>query len=86
MPNRFAGMALMLFIVSREDPALYRLLKEEFADEPDVQVILDRRARERQPDASASGDDARAAERRCRPEIDERLHSLGWAIVHPGRD
>jgi hypothetical protein len=79
-------MALMLFIVSRDDPALYRLLQQEFADEPDVQVILDRRSRDRDGDAPASSEPPRAPDRRARPEIDERLYSLGWAIVHPGRD
>jgi hypothetical protein len=79
-------MALMLFIVSRDDPALYRLLREEFADEPDVQVILDRRARDRDVESAPLAEPRLPAERRSRPEIDERLYSLGWAIVHPRPD
>jgi hypothetical protein len=71
-------MALMLFIVSRDDPALYRLLREEFADESEVHVILDRRF-------DGAGESGSCGERRKRPEIDERLHTLGWAIVHPDR-
>jgi hypothetical protein len=70
-------MARMLFIVARDDPGLYESLRREFADEPEVEVILDRRAGERR---TGPGD-----ERRRRPEVDERLQALGWAIVHPDR-
>jgi hypothetical protein len=72
-------MALLLFIVSREDPALFQSLRREFAAEPDIEVILDRRV-EGDP-----GGGPRERERRQRPEIDERLYSLGWAIVQTGR-
>jgi hypothetical protein len=72
-------MARLLFIVSREDPRLFRSLRREFAEEPDVEVILDRRVRD------ASGEASSARDRRQRPEIEERLYSLGWAIVHPDR-
>ena len=70
-------MALLLFIVSRDAENLLGSLRQEFAAEPDVEVILDRRLRGDPHDPSG------AHERRRRPEIDEQLHALGWAIAHP---
>ena len=53
-------MPRQLFIVSRETPYLAAYMQEQFSDEPDVDVVVDRR----------SGLDRRAS---CRPvDVDRR--------------
>ena len=64
--------ARFLYIISRERPDLYRRLSAEFADLPQVTVILDRRA--------APGRETAAHERRALI-INDDLETLGWAIV-----
>jgi len=64
-------MTRHLFILSRRDPDLYEYLKERFADDRAVEVILDRR---RAP-AAASPD------RRQRPDADAELLARSYTIV-----
>ena len=54
-------MARTLFIVSRRHPDLYEYLKERFASDDQVEVILDRRAGV----ARQAGAERGAEERRC---------------------
>jgi hypothetical protein len=68
-------MARYLFIVSREDRALYEVLARRFADDPNAEVILDRRVRT-DPPAPYSG-----PERRMRPEINNEIQQRAYAIV-----
>jgi hypothetical protein len=70
-----------LFIVSRRHPDLYEYLKERFANDDQVEVILDRRAgaAARQPGAERG-----AEERRCHPEVDTELESRSHAVVTVG--
>lgn len=75
----------MLFIVSRDNPALYEVLRREFEGEPEVEVILDRRYGDRRRAATPVAIERRRGERRGHPEVEERLRSLGWAIVHRPR-
>jgi hypothetical protein len=73
-----------LFIVSRQQPALYSYLTREFSGEPDVRVILDRRQgeRRRQPESPVTeGTDRRHAARRGGSEVGDHLSSLGYAFV-----
>jgi len=74
-------MAEHLFIVARREPQLFRYLWQEFAAEPEVTVIVDRRQRERRGGAKAPAPDRRRAERRRRGDIAQRLVSLGYAFV-----
>ena len=68
-----------LYIVSREHQWLYRHLLERFQDDPDVDVILDRRVAERRIDApmlTLESERRRAHRRRAiGPEEDLRIHS-----------
>jgi len=68
-----------LYIVSREHQWLYRHLLERFQDDPDVDVILDRRVIERRinaPMLSAEAERRRQQRRRIvSPEEDLRIHS-----------
>lgn len=70
-------MTRTLFIVSRRHTELYEYLKERFAGDDQVEVILDRR-----------GDPARQAEptpppheRRSRPDIDTELTTRSHAVI-----
>jgi hypothetical protein len=68
-------MPRYLFIVSSRDPGLFELLKERFADDQNVEVILDRRAH---PAPSARRP---RTERRHRPEVNEELRVRSYAVV-----
>lgn len=77
-------MSQHLFIVSRQQPALYSYLTREFSGEPDVRVIFDRRQgeRRRQPESlMTEGTDRRQAARRGDSEVGDQLSSLGYAFV-----
>ena len=74
-------MARTLFVVSRRHVELYEYLKERFAGDEQVEVILDRRGtregnRVQWPDA-----EPRTPERRSRPEIDAELSSRSHAVI-----
>jgi hypothetical protein len=51
-------------IVPRTAPALYAYLKEKFADDATVSVVVDRRARERREKAATPATERRRTERR----------------------
>jgi hypothetical protein len=73
-----------LFIVSRQQPELYSYLSQEFSEEPDVRVILDRRQgeRRREPDRrGAALGDRRQSDRRGNEEAGGQLSTLGYAFV-----
>jgi hypothetical protein len=74
-----------LFIVSRRHTDLYDYLKDRFAGDDQVEVILDRRgASEGQAARPTAGAATRSAERRCRPEVDAELRSRSHAVVTLG--
>ncbi len=73
-------MAQLVFIVSRHRPKLRDYLQREFASNAEVTVIVDRRLGERRLDRASRSPDRRYAGRR-QAQIDERLRSMGWAIV-----
>jgi hypothetical protein len=73
-------MAQLVFIVSRHRPRLRDYLQREFAGNAEVTVIVDRRLGERRLDRGSRSPDRRNANRR-QEQIDERLRSMGWAIV-----
>jgi hypothetical protein len=73
-------MAQLVFIVSRHRPKLHEYLQKEFADNAEVAVIVDRRLGERRLREVGHRPDRRQTDRRD-ALADERLRSMGWAIV-----
>ena len=76
-------MAKFLFIVARQLPGVYEHLREQFAAEPDVEVIFDRRKGERrQPEREEPpAAERRVVERRQNATADEQLRVMGYAFV-----
>ena len=75
-------MGRTLFIVSRQHPDLYTYLRERFATDTAVEVILDRRVgQRRQREEPAPTEDRRRADRRARPEVELELRSRSHAII-----
>jgi hypothetical protein len=68
-------MPRYLFIVSRQDPDLFRFLEERFAGDENVQVILDRRTEPRPTPPPSEG------ERRTHPEVNGEIRSRSYAVV-----
>ncbi len=75
------GEVTDLLIVARNQPGLYTYLQEDFAQDVDVRVIMDRRVRERRRQAASVADDRRRVDRRAAPELADKLTSIGFAIV-----
>jgi len=76
-------MASLLMIVSRERPALYERLCQEFHGDAGVAVVLDRRFGERRRSAHGVSAEQRRADRR-QQDIQLQLKRLGWATVPAG--
>jgi tetratricopeptide (TPR) repeat protein len=74
-----------LVIVARPHADLYEYLRQKFADDPNVQVVLDRRHGEDRPETPGASVEKRAAERR-RLAVDQALRARGLAVVIPQRD
>lgn len=70
-----------LFIVAWNRPDLWDYWKRWFAGVENVEVILDRRRRERRQPAQAFEPERRDVERRVRPDVEEELQNIGFAIV-----
>jgi hypothetical protein len=67
-------VARKLFIVAREQGELYRSLSTALGNEPDVQVVYDRRS-------GGEHDRSGALERRQQPDLTELLRSRGFAVI-----
>ncbi len=74
-------MGRTLFIVSRHHPDLYAYLRERFASDPAVEIVLDRRVVQRRSREGSYSVDRRQAERRRRPEVDVELRTRSHAII-----
>jgi len=74
-------MARRLVVVSRQHPDLYVYLRDRFAGEADVEVILDRRLAERRREGIPLAFDRRVSGRRMRPEVDLQLRVRSHVIV-----
>lgn len=71
-----------LLIVARHETELYEYLKQRFAGRPDVEVIQDRRVGERRREqVSTSSERRRGGDRRARPQVDDDIKTLGFAVV-----
>jgi hypothetical protein len=69
-----------LFIVARQRPDVHALLAREFAHDRDVDVILDRRVRDRRQPGGPASLERRRAERRSSQER-ESLQAYGFGLV-----
>jgi hypothetical protein len=74
-------VARYLFIVARDEPDLWAHLAREFAGEGEVEVLLDRRRRERRRVALPTGIDRRRGDRRRRPALSREIENLNFALV-----
>ena len=74
-------MGRTLFVVSRHHPDLYAYLRERFASDANVEVILDRRVGQRRRRAAPAAVERRRADRRTRPEVEMELQTRSHAIV-----
>jgi hypothetical protein len=77
-----------LLIISRYHPALYDYVRQRFAGEQNVEVILDRRnGRDRRAERGEPPVERRAAaERRTRPGIDAALRMESMQFLTLARD
>jgi hypothetical protein len=71
-----------LIIVARDEPELWQSLKAQFAADETVEVILDRRLRERRQRIQACEPDRRGADHRLW-RIETDLRSRRYVIVGP---
>jgi len=78
-------MPTLLFIVSRHQPDLHAYLSRQFAAEPDMKVVLDRRLTERRRGAPPAPPRAerRQGDRRRNRDVAHQLLTMGYAFAHP---
>jgi hypothetical protein len=82
------GLAVIkkyFFIIARRVPATYETMNRSFAGHADIEVILDRRRRERRWQTIPIEANRRARERRA-ADIDTLLRQLGWVVVERRAD
>ncbi len=77
-----AGPAVQsLLIVARDQPELFRVLLQEFQDNPQVFVLLDERSTDRRRETLAVSADRRRQERRSPPRVEENLQRRHYLVV-----
>jgi hypothetical protein len=69
-------MPRYLFIVSRDQPALYEFAKQRFANDDQIEVIMDRR--------TSRGPPPHREERRRQPDLSDELRVYSYVLVKPG--
>lgn len=74
-------MVQYLLIVARNQSDLWRYLKDNFAADQKVEVILDRRRAERRQRIQPQEPERRQGERRRRPSIDNDLSYRFFVII-----
>lgn len=79
--NTGGQMARNVFIVSRQHRDLYTYLRERFASDPAVEVVLDRRFGQRRQQQAPVDAERRRNERRQRPEVEAELQTRSHAII-----
>jgi hypothetical protein len=77
-------MVRQLIIVAGNRTHLYEHLKQGFAGNETVRVLLNRRVVTRRERSGPSEAERRQADRRFSSRIDALLRAIGWAIVLPG--
>jgi hypothetical protein len=71
----------LLFIVSPERMDLYERLRQALIREPDVDLIVDRRGKDRRLLSADIEREHRGLQRRQRAAVDEEIRECGWAVV-----
>jgi hypothetical protein len=75
----------LVFIVSPNRMDLYEKLREALIREPDVDLILDRRAADRRVGNTAIERERRGGQRREARAVDAEVREWGWAVLRlPG--
>jgi hypothetical protein len=76
-------MPPLLFIVSRRQPDLYEYLVEQFGDDPEVTVLVDRRITQRRqaPTSRPPGSERRRSDRRRNRDAAYELLTMGYTSV-----
>jgi hypothetical protein len=72
-----------LIIVARDQPDLWASLTQHFVWNEDVQVLLDRRRRDRRQRVQTLGQERRGADRRRPPRIETDVRFRQFVIVRP---
>jgi len=70
---------MKLIIVDRAKPETFRRLKEKFADELNVEVIWDRRTRQRRRMSNTRGPERRSRERR---QLFKPFNGKDYIVIH----
>ena len=70
-----------LLVVAKNQRSLFAYLTDDFAGDPDVTVVVDRRERQRRQRLEPRPVERRRADRRVRLPLDPKLESIGFAIV-----
>lgn len=73
-------MVRYLFVLSYNDPGRFDMVQGRLAGKDGVEVVLDRRYRERRRRDTPTGAERRRIDRR-RHSVGETLDLLGWALV-----
>src|SRR2546426_6703276 len=75
------AMPRHLLLVVHDNPELVRRLQAQFATEPEVGVLVDRRLVERRRSPAGLMPDRRQTDRRARPQVEVALKLTSYAIV-----
>jgi hypothetical protein len=70
---------MKLIIVDRAKPDVYARLRKQFEDELGVQVLFERRTRERRRNLSNAGPERRSRERR---RLAKSFSSKGYIVIY----
>jgi hypothetical protein len=70
---------MKLIIVDRSKPETYRRLKEKFADDLNVEVIWDRRTKQRRRNTAIGGPERRSRERR---QLIKGFEGKDFIVIH----
>jgi hypothetical protein len=73
---------MKLIIVDRSKPETYRRLKDKFADELNVEVIWDRRTKQRRRQSDTRGPERRSRERR---QLVKDYEGKDYIVIHVAR-
>jgi hypothetical protein len=74
-------MARQFIIVGRDDPGLYHMLSTDWAGDPDLAVVLDRRVRQRRDEPVTATIERRRADRRQEAPVEALLTWRGGGVT-----
>ena len=74
-------MGQYLFVVAPDKPELCDYLRGWFSGIPTVEVVMDRRQRDRRQRGKINEPGQRRGDRRSKKEIDAEIRQTGFAIV-----